>query len=276
MNQTELEQIAQETKERMAHFAKQYVTPISRSDSPNYGWAGGTGSYAWLGDSLGAHLLTNNHVVSNSEAHLICHLPSQNQEYVVVKSPFHSWPEPIDFACAPINLNVLPAEKDCLCLDQFDERYHPVDHELLFFLGFPGTTLSRWDPVNENKTLYSWGNELAVPGYPFLSQAVDGVLEMAPSRFNEEFHELIHYPSKARREPSGEFIDVSNPRGLSGSLLWDTKRMACYLNDVEWRPEYARLCGMIWLAGEESPVLVATRIEHILGKIRTLLPSPAA
>jgi hypothetical protein len=35
MNQAELEQIAQETKERMAHFAKQYVTPISRSDSPN-------------------------------------------------------------------------------------------------------------------------------------------------------------------------------------------------------------------------------------------------
>jgi hypothetical protein len=116
MNQAELHQIAQETKERMAHFVVQYVTPVSRSDSPDYGWAGGTGSYTWLGDSLGAYLLTNDHVVNNSEPQLICHLPRQNQEYVVVEKPFHSWPEPIDFACAPINVEILSDEKDCLCL----------------------------------------------------------------------------------------------------------------------------------------------------------------
>jgi hypothetical protein len=275
MNQAELHQIAQETKERMAHFVTQFVTPVSRSDGPDYGWAGGTGSYTWPGDSLGAYLLTNDYVVNNSEAHLISHLPRQNQEYVVVEKPFHSWPEPIDFACAPIILEILSDEKACLCLDQFDDRHHPVNHELLFFLGFPGTTLSRWDPANENRTLYSWGNELEVPGYPFLTQAVAESLDMVPSRYNQEFHELIHYPGEARREANGEMIEVRNPRGLSGSLLWDTKRVACYANGVEWQPEYARVCGMIWLAGEESPVLVATRIEHILGKIQTLFPHPA-
>jgi hypothetical protein len=32
---------------------------------------------------------------------------------------------------------------------------------------------------------------------------------------------------------------------------------------------------MIWLAGEESLVLAATRVEHILGKIQMLLLRPA-
>ena len=114
-----------------------------------------------------------------------------------------------------------------------------------------------------------------MPGYPFLTQAVAESLDMVPSRYNQEFHELINYPGEAKREANGEMIEVCNPRGLSGSLLWDTKRIACYASGVEWQPEYARVCGMIWLAGEESPVLVATRIEHILGRIQTLFPRPA-
>ncbi|MAI41392.1 MAG: hypothetical protein CMP95_02940 [Gammaproteobacteria bacterium] len=275
MNQTELDQTAYEVKEQMAQFARQFVTPISQSDSTEYGWAGGTGSYAWLGDSLGTHLLTNNHVIVNSDAPLISHLPRPNHEFVLVHSSFHSWPEPIDFACAPIALEILADEKDCLCLDQFDKIYDPVDRELLFFLGYPGTSLSRSDPANANKTLYSWGGELNVPDHPFVSQAVAESLEVVPSRYNPEFHKLIHYPGEARREPDGEVIEVRNPRGISGSLLWDTKKIASSRSGVKWKPEYARVCGMIWAAGEESPVLVATRIEHIIEKIQTLHPRPA-
>lgn len=118
-------------------------------------------------------------------------------------------------------------------MKQFDESYHPVNNELLFFLGFPGTIVSRWDPVNENGTLYCLGNELEVPGSPFLTQAVAESLDIVPSRYSQEFHELIHYPGDAKGVPNGEIIEGHNPRDLSGSLLWDTKRMACYVNGVE-------------------------------------------
>lgn len=38
---------------------------------------------------------------------------------------------------------------------------------------------------------------------------------------------LVHYPSSVKRVPGTFEEDLPNPQRMSGSLLWDTKYLAC-------------------------------------------------
>lgn len=270
MNTHDWDAIAFETKERMKLFVQPFVTPITRSDSPDYGWAWGSGTYAWVESARGAFLFTNEHVAAVAEGETLSHLPRPGAEYEAIAVPFNAWREPIEFACAPVDLSRLSDERDCLDPDQFDATFDPVPHELLFFIGFPGTTLGRWDPMSEGRVLYSWGNELSIAGFPVVCQAIHDPVDSPPERYDRAYHVLIHYPAAARQAPEGPEIELRNPRGISGSLLWDTKRVACLSAGVNWQPEFARVCGIIWAAGEQSPFLIATRIEHLHACVASL------
>lgn len=259
----------------MGAFVRPFATPISRSDSPDYGWAWGTGTYCWVPNANSAFLLTNSHVAAAGEENLLAHLPSPGSEFEAILTPFTAWPEPIDFACAPIDIARLSSERDCLAPEQFDQAYSPVPHELLFWLGFPATTLDRWDSSKESKIRYSWGGELSVPAVPLLTQAYAEEISIAPERFDASVHQLIHYPEHAQEILGGSDKELHNPRGMSGSLLWDTKRIACHHAGVEWQPEFARVCGLVWAAGELSPFMNVTRIEHIIACLSSLGPPPA-
>lgn len=263
MNAAQLESMAFDVKDRMAHFVSPFVTPISQSDSPDYGWACGTGSYVCIEPGGGAHLLTNEHVAVKANHEILAHLPRPGAEYERIISAFRSWQEPIDVACAPIDWRRLSAERDCLAMDQFDASYRPVADELLFWIGYPGTTLRRHDPVTANSVRYSWGGELSIPGVPMVSQALRGTPEPPPDRFDPCFHQLIHYPNTAKQVVGGPDVESHNPEGISGSLIWDTKRVACHWMGKVWKPEYARVCAILWAASEASQFVVATRVEHV-------------
>lgn len=257
------DRLAFEIKDPMAAFVSPFVTPISRSDSPEYGWAWGTGAYAWVESTQSAFLLTNEHVAHLASTELLAHLPRPGAEYEAIVAPFHSWPKPIDFACTPIDMRGLSDDRDCLASDQFESSYNPVPNELLFWIGHPGSRADRKNSVSEHDVQYSWAGELSVAGVPMVSQALADVPDPAPEWFDSQLHVLIHYPFAAQQTLQGPKVELRNPHGLSGTLIWDSKRIACHWAGVDWQPESARVCGMLWATSEKQLFTIATRVEHI-------------
>src|SRR5207244_4091418 len=80
--------------------------------------------------------------------------------------------------------------------------------------------------------------------------------------FDSDKHVAIHYPARAHRNADGPEVEVPNAKGMSGSLLWDTKFVATTSAGRNWTPELAKVCGLVWAAHPRPEVIVATKIEH--------------
>lgn len=74
-------------------------------------------------------------------------------------------------------------------------------------------------------------------------------------------HVAIHDPDTVRSEVDASEIDLPNPKGRSGSLLWNTRYLETVQAGLEWTPEKARLCGVIWYVLDKPDVVFANRIE---------------
>ena len=55
----------------------------------------------------------------------------------------------------------------------------------------------------------------------------------------------------------------SDPHGFSGSLVWDTKFISCRQKGKEWRPELAKITGIVWGWPSASACILATKVEHL-------------
>ena len=108
-----------------------------------------------------------------------------------------------------------------------------------------------------------------------LTQAVEDVVPNLPA-YDANFHVALHYPASAIRQPGEEENELPNPRGMSGSLLWDTRFVADTRNGRDWRPDHARVCGLIWAAHTTPEVVIATRIEHLRPALLSFLQHEAA
>jgi hypothetical protein len=262
IDQATWDEICFDTRDQMVNHVRPYVTPISRTDDPSYGWAWGTGNYVQLSGSE-AYLLTNEHVAVKTHSEILSHLPTPG-EYYERLSTFDVWPWPYDLARSPIDATRLAEFRRLIKHGQFDRVYQPVKGELLFWLGYPGTTGARFDEPTEQRTRYSWGGELETSGVPMLTQEYIGTLEANPDGYRADLHTLVQYPELARKTPEGPETDVPNPHGMSGSLLWDTKRVACGQLGKPWTPAESRVCGLIFATWDRPAVVIATRVEHIL------------
>jgi hypothetical protein len=58
-------------------------------------------------------------------------------------------------------------------------------------------------------------------------------------------------------------VDLPNPKGMSGSLLWDTKFVSCLQRGISWNAEFARVCGVIWATWPNPEVVIATKIQFL-------------
>jgi hypothetical protein len=58
-------------------------------------------------------------------------------------------------------------------------------------------------------------------------------------------------------------VDLPSPKGISGSLLWDTKFVSCYQRGIPWNPEFARVCGVIWATWQNPEVVIATKVQFL-------------
>lgn len=251
-----------ETKEAMTAHVAPFVTPISESDQPDYGWASGTGNYVELSRT---YLLTNSHVAVVAPPVVIAHLPSPGDHFVRLAGTVFDSPRPVDIALAPVP--TLPARGDRASLTRahFDTQFAPVKDELFFWFGYPGTTGVRNDPKMRDRRLYSWFGELTVPGVPMLTQRFQEWPTGLDPDVTPADHVVLHYPEMAQATPNGPLVDLRNPEGFSGSLLWDTKRVACALSGAKWDPSLSRVCGIIWGSAVEPASIIATQVQHLHG-----------
>jgi hypothetical protein len=259
------DRICFETRNRMAGYVWPFTTPISRSEDLENGLAWGTGNYVDIDGEV--HVLTNEHIARKAREQHLAHLPVPGGDYIRFENDFDCWPWPADVALTRLGPHGRPSAAKVLRREHFADRFDTEEHELLFWLGYPGTTAKRNDPITLGAVRVSYFGELVSPAVPVLAQ------EHAewPSTVHPDYvrgkHRLIHYPRLARTTLNAEPSEVPNPAGMSGSLLWDTKRLYCDRRRLEWSPDLAKVCAIIWATGLDPDIVVATPVEVVLASI---------
>lgn len=249
-------------KDQMGQFVWPHVTPLSVAVSENRGIALGTGNYVTL--HSGTYVLTNCHVLQEAKGSRVGHLPGPTDDYLRLEHHYQLEDWPVDLALTRVGNEWKRATAKSLQSSHFDDRYSPVPKELLFFLGFPGSTATRRENITELNIRYSLFGMLRSAGIPMVTQQRPDQTA-ALRNYEPRFHVLVEYPAKALKSSRGALEDLPNPAGMSGSLLWDTKAVACLNGGKRWSPELARICGLVW-AEEHKPgpdVILATKVEHL-------------
>lgn len=261
MQPEEWVRLCDSVRAQMGARVRRIVTPISRSVDLEHGFAWGTGSYISLPSGAVA-LLTNEHVARLVTDEHLSHLPDPGKNYELI-SEFRAWSAPEDLAVGVVPANRLAPERSVLSVDDLDRSYNPEPYELLYCYGFPGSTARRNDSMTENNMRYSWFGELEVAGLSMVSQQIPEWPSNLPADFIPDYHVLVHYPAQSLQSPAGPPVDVPNPKGMSGSLLWDTKAVKCLRRGVAWHPSVARVCGIIWATWHKPEIVIATKVEYL-------------
>jgi hypothetical protein len=258
----------------MINLIKPTVTPLSVSEDGKNGSALGTGSYFAFGGL--PYLITAEHVVAEAGGATIVHLPIPDDYYVALTNHFQRSPWPIDTAIT--RLSTWPDRsfaRQALSTGCFDVCYKPAPRELFFWVGFPGSTAGRHEPLTELRIRRSLFGSLPSSGLPILSQSSE-IQEFNRPYFDSGRHFLLCYPTTAISKAGGPEVELRNPKGMSGSLVWDAKWVAATQAGIEWGPEMAKVCGLAWSAPDDSNVIVATKVEYVRPVLLQFLREEAA
>jgi len=260
MSIQEWEQNNFRVRDAMAEFVWPMTCPMAAFDRYGRGYAWATGNFVQLRNAI--YLLTNAHVFSQASDQTIAYLPSSEGDYVAIsRADLAPWPT--DLGLSRLDLTAAPSPSTFVEPHQFDCKYAPAESELLFWVGYPGSTAERHEFISDLRRRTNWFDaSIESPAVPFLSQEVQ---DLIPSLgvFRPTEHVVVHYPAQAMRS-AGDLANVPNPKGMSGSLLWDTKFVASLQSGGEWLPSQAKVCGLVWAAHENPEVIVATRIESVI------------
>lgn len=272
MSAAEWRRINLDVRDQMAPYVFPFVTPISRKAGDERGFAWGTGNYINLRGK--AYVLTNEHVARQTSIESLGHLPGPDDEYRRFRNPWLSMPDPDDTAISRLNESMDSTSKRALvAANFFDSVCNPVENELFFMLGFPSSTAGRNDPILEHRLQQNWFNgPIDSPALPFVTQEFRD--ENRSIVYVGAPHIAVHYPTYANRDASETLAELPNPHGMSGSLLWDTKRVACLNAGRAWSPEDARVCGLVCRASEDA--VLAVRIELVRETLLFLLRQEAS
>jgi hypothetical protein len=158
---------------------------------------------------------------------------------------------PYDMALTRIVGKVWNDPKNVRCaleISKIASRHAPEDCDFIFMQGYSGHR-SYFSPTFE--TLFSTGT-------PYLTQEAKD----RPDDLGEMFFAIPYRPDLAiSLDPKGS--NLPDPRGFSGSPVWDTRFRACMLEGKRWTPEESRVTGILirWLP--HTGHLVAVKAEFI-------------
>lgn len=266
MNSEEWEQRCTDVKNEMMAHVSNFVTPISMSEEQGSGVAWGSGGY--LGDGENSWLITASHVFSDApKGAVLAHLPRPGEEYVAINAHPDLARWPVDVAAVRVARLPVNSEKKFIPKNRLAQRYSAVESELLFWIGFPGFNLARHDPLVADKRRGSMFGELQLPALGMLSQSVqgDGLTHQA---FDQNKHIEIMYPNAARKAAGEPEVSLPHAKGMSGSILWNTRYVEMQMAKRNWSPLDSVVCGVVWGALEDPEVILATRIECIRESIK--------
>lgn len=224
----------------------------------------GTGAFAVVdGTKL---LVTNEHVInkmglSHSFFGSEVFVPAASQRYGVANS--------LDVGVARVDMRAWAdhgSEARAIEYGQFAEKHDTAPHEILWMAGYPGARVKQFDQLN-----LAVCEATPTQEYLFL----DG--EEPHESFDPWLHFAVYY-SPANAKPlfgtdSSSSPGRSNPPGLSGSLVWNTRRLQCFYENRPWSPNLAVVTGIIW-GWPNSNYLIATKVEHFRKLLRDMAKLP--
>ncbi len=243
----------------MALYVEQFITPISQPDEDEEsGRPVGTGNYLQINGSV--YLATNEHVARWMPDRGIAHLPQKGGSYRRLQL-MNVFDFPVDMGIARLDEpSWAGATQIPLPIDRLDEKYNPVPGEILFTCGFPvypRRGLTEYEIRQPHGTHFGY---LSPPAVPILTYPVPEP-DRFPSGLDPDFHVVVNYEGDAFRPGEEGPRESSDPSGMSGSLLWDTKFMAC--EGEGWSPLMARVCGQINRWNDDRGLLIATKVEKL-------------
>jgi hypothetical protein len=211
----------------------------------------GTGAFVEVD---GAKVLVSNaHVIKNEG---LRHSFPNHDRYVLGTYLKYVVDEPVDVGARKIRDDIWTMYGEgafAIPLRRFAQKHVTHPHEIHWFAGYPGAR------VKQLAATYAVAQVLSTQEHVFR----DG--EVPHELFDPVYHFGVGYsPERAQR------IDESNassspglsiPPGLSGSLVWNSRRLECFYADRPWDPSMALVTGIIW-GWSNRDYLIATKVEH--------------
>jgi len=239
-----------ETAQAMQDHCGNFITPISRVADDDWGELEGTGGYVEVaGKRL---LITNEHVIRDFRTHQFTHQFFECEDIFKLTAPLAIEAHPVDAAiCAigdavwgyrPHTANVVPFKR-------FANRHQPVPGELFFFAGY---TKSR------SKPLYKYLESRATP---LLTQELRAPY---PADLHANHFMLSYPPARAESVDPRITPNLPNADGLSGSLVWNSRRIESLMQGKQWSPEMAQVTGLLCRVDTPTLSVLAIRIEIVL------------
>jgi hypothetical protein len=139
LNRQEWDGYSRKVTEEMREYAWPFVASILRVHSPDAASLLGSGIYLQLLDNC--YLLTNQHVAAERRTHSLAHLLADEEFALGIPGVFQALPDPVDAAVCRIEQGVWNSGKTmkrALRSARLAQKHDPVEHELLFMLGFSG------------------------------------------------------------------------------------------------------------------------------------------
>lgn len=250
--QAEFSRMIREVQLGMAAHLKSSLSEVffPGKNGPNM-LENGTGSFV---DVDGAKLLlSNEHVIKNEG--LRYSLP-EHDRYVRGAYLKHTVSHPIDIGVSRITNDIWEVnggDAYAIPLSRFALNHVTYPHEILWTAGYPGAR------VVQLCETHAVAQVLSTQEYIFPEGEVPHEL------FDPEYHFGVAYsPAKAQRIDQSVISNspgLSDPHGLSGSLVWNSRRLECFYEGRSWSPSMALVTGMIW-GWPSSDYLIATKVEH--------------
>lgn len=246
-------QLFKEVQQGMAAHALPCLTQVYYPSKPDPELLeNGTGTFVEVGGYK--LLLSNEHVMMNAG---LSHGFFGFDDFFQVKAEKYGLAEPEDLGAAMVANDVWSVHASkawAVPLDRFADIHATVPHEILWTAGYPGARVKQFSDL-----VLSVCQALPTQEYWF---HVEG--EALHEKFDPDFHFAVAYsPDQAQPfDDAASSPGLSVPPGLSGSLVWNSRRLECHYRGEPWNPTKAVVTGIVW-AWPKSNYLIATRVEHI-------------
>ncbi|BEP54486.1 hypothetical protein GmRootV118_17300 [Variovorax sp. V118] len=210
-------------------------------------------------------LLSNEHVVKNVR---LQHSFPNFDRYVTGAYLKYTMGEPFDVGVSRIGDDTWAMYGEgafAIPLSRFALRHETHLHEILWTAGYPGAR------VKQLAATYAVAQVLSTQEHIFRED------EVPHERFDPAYHFGVGYsPEKAIRfdEHDSSSPGLSLPNGLSGSLVWNSRRLECFYARRPWEPSMALVTGIIW-GWPSSDYLIATKVEHFRDFLSTASKLPS-
>jgi hypothetical protein len=197
-------------------------------------------------------LLTAGHVLAerhtrNTQGDLeyigIAHYVRSGDAPVFIKGNMPVLPHPYDLGLACAELPEVDAQE--FTQHHFAASSAGYERDVLFCHGLPNELSKPYFGVHSDTRPHTAAFEKSV--FDWYDPRIHVCIEWSP---NEIFDE------------AGGSTRFVKAYGMSGSLLWTTGRVGCK-SLHEWRPEMARVVGVLHNWDKDAQCLVGTRIEHV-------------